>query len=183
MKKILLLALTIFSLNSLANSVNNINYDYISVGAGTLKMDGVGTGSFLKVDGSITDGRFIIKGQYGIDLVSNGELKVSQVGLGYHMPMMTNTDLIFGLGFDETTLDLAGGSGGKSNMFVDAELARVISEKTILSGRLMMKLSAASYDLIVSSIHKINDTVSLVFSHQPDKNAKITSISLRFPLL
>ena len=182
MKKILLIVLAFFSVTSFANS-SNLNYDFISTGAGTLKIDGVGTGSFLSVAGSITDGSFIIKGQYGIDLLANGELKVSQVGLGYHMPMMTNTDLIFGLGFDESSLTIAGVSGGKSNMFVDAELARKFSEKTTLSARLMMKLSNASYDLVLSSVHKINDTTSIVFSHQPDKSAKITSISLRFPLL
>ena len=183
MKKTLIFVLTCFSITSFAGSGNNFNYDYISTGAGTLKIEGVGTGSFLSVAGSITDGSFIIKGQYGIDLVSNGELKLSQVGLGYHMPIMTNTDLIFGLGFDESSLTLAGVSGGKSNMFVDAELARQITDKTMVSGRLMMKLSDASYDLIISSVHKINETISLVFSHQPDKAAKITSISLRFPLL
>ena len=183
MKKTLLFVLTFFSITSFAGSGTNFNYDYISTGAGTLKIDGVGTGSYLSVAGSITDGKFIIKGKYAIDLVSNGELNVSQVGLGYHLPIMTNSDLIVGLGFDETSLTMAGVSGGKSNMYIDAEIARKISDKTMFSGKLMMKLSDASYDLVLSSVHKINDTTSLVFSHQPDKNAKVTSISLRFPLL
>jgi hypothetical protein len=131
----------------------------------------------------MTDGNFILRGGYGIDKVSDASLTLTTAVFGYHTPLMDKTDLILGIGYTDSCLSKGGASGGKSNTHVDLELARILMSKTSVSARLVMEFLDVSYGLVLGTVHKINDFVAINLSLQPDNDAKITSLSLRFSLM
>lgn len=114
-KRAIVLATTILSLSSFANEGNlksAFNYDYVSVGFGSLTIDGL-SGSF---DYTGVSGAVSISDNYYISLInvqdreSGGDISISSYGLGSHYALNDTTDLVSEVSF----IDIQASSGGIS---------------------------------------------------------------------
>ena len=114
-KRTIVLATTILSLASFANEEkpeSAFNYDYISVGFGSLEIDGLsGSLDYSGISGSVSiNDTYYITFSNGRDRESGIDISLSSYGVGYHVSLSDTTDLVTDVSF----VDIEASSGGVS---------------------------------------------------------------------
>ncbi|MGE4569793.1 MAG: hypothetical protein AAEF72_00465 [Gammaproteobacteria bacterium] len=182
--KLLAILLAFTASTSMAGEDSSpFDYNYISAGLGTIKIDGVGSGSLLHFGGAFTSGNLIISGQFATDIESGGDLTATTLGVGYHTPMSIDTDLTFGVAFTKLSLTLDGiGSGSANNTSIGAGINKMISDSTSVSAVLDISLSGGGIGFGFGALYSFTDSMALGFDFTPGDGGSLSVFSLKYSL-
>jgi hypothetical protein len=182
-KLLVILLAFIASASYAAKDSSSFNYNHISAGLGTIKIDGVGSGSLLHFGGAFTSGKLIISGQFATDIESGGDLTATTLGIGYHTPMSIDTDLVFGVSFTKLSLTLDGiGSGNANNTSIGASINKMISDSTSVSATLGVSLSGGGIGFGFGALYSFTDSMALGFDFTPGNGGSVSVLSLKYSL-
>jgi len=182
--KLLAILLALTASISIASEDNSpFNYNYISTGLGTIKIDGVGSGSLLHFGGAFTSGKLIISGQFATDMESGSDLTATTLGIGYHTPMSIDTDLVFDVAFTKLSLTLDGiGSGSANNTSIGAGINKMISDSVSVSAALDISLSGGGIGFGFGALYAFTDSMALGFDFTPGNGGSVSVLSLKYSL-
>ena len=187
----LVLTTTILSLASFANEEkleSAFNYDYISVGLGTMEIDGLsGSFDFTEISGSFSINDTYYASLSNIsDRESGGDISISGYGIGSHYTLSDTTDLVSEI----TLIDIQASSGGvsvsgdglsmslgainKINKYIDVGAG--ISYTTIEGESDTAFIYGADFEM------PITEEFSLDAAFISDGDVSITSIGLKYNL-
>jgi len=185
MKNTLLAILLAFTASTsiAAEKSSPFNYNFISAGLGTIKIDGIGSGSLLHFGGAFTSGKLIISGHFATDMESGGDLTATTLGIDYHTPMSADTDWIFGVAFTKLSLTLDGvGSGSANNTSIGASINKMISDSASVSATLDISLSGGGIGFGFGALYSFTDSIALGFDFTPGDGGSISVLSLKYSL-
>jgi hypothetical protein len=184
MKNTLLAILLAFTASTsiAAEKSSPFNYNFISAGLGTIKIDGIGSGSLLHFGGAFTSGKLIISGHFATDMESGGDLTATTLGIGYHTPMSADTDWIFGVAFTKLSLTLDDGvsSGSANNTSIGAGINKMISDNASVSAALDISLSGGGIGFGFGALYAFTDSMALGFDFTPGDGGSISVLSLKY---
>ena len=185
------LFLTTVSMTTIAAEKKHaINYDYVQAGFANLEISYGGDSVDLNFVGfgastSLTDNISLFGGVV-TDIEDGGDLTISVVGLGYHVPISDTTDLQMSFAHDKFEASASGSTASVTGSTISVGVATALSDATELSiayirpevdGESVSGYGASLAQDITNELALVGDLTSI---SESGVTLNVTALSLRY---